>query len=471
VSEEELRARIAELEEEVRALEATRRVLMARVKQSVDRSGDAWSLFETNIHLQQTVDAHVAELEASNRTLAREVTRRQRATDAAEAASAAKSEFLARVSHEIRTPLNAILGITDLLASQDRDPGIREDLGLIASAGAALLHLVNEVLDLSKVEAGSLELTPEAIDLAEVVEEVIRLHAPTARAKGVELTHALERSGPGPVLGDAGRIHQVLSNLVSNALKFTEEGSIRVELTWDPGEDGPVARIAVQDTGIGIPSDKHDHVFERFTQAEATTTRRFGGTGLGLAICRELLTLMDGTISVASTPGRGSTFSVRIPLPRADGAALSSPRAPSRPDAPETDPDGPADRALRVLVAEDNAVNQRVARRMLEHHGCRVEIAGNGREALAVLAREPVDVVFLDVMMPEMDGCETVRRIRREARYDDLPVIAMTANVMPEDRLRYTELGMNDVVAKPISIDAIGAALERWGAGGRPRAA
>ncbi|MFN0172244.1 MAG: response regulator [Bryobacteraceae bacterium] len=385
----------------------------------------------------------------------------QRARVGAEAAARAKSEFLANMSHEIRTPLNGVLGLSSLLDEGDLPGDTRSMLRLIRTSGETLAKILDDVLDFSKIESGKLELDTAPFSLRESLEWSVELFRREASEKHLLLRQGIDSAIPERLAGDATRIRQILVNLISNAIKFTEEGSveIRAGLAPEPAPDGKCRiRFNVSDTGIGIPPDKLDRLFRPFSQVDASTNRRFGGTGLGLVISRRLVEMMDGTIRAESCPGRGSTFEFDVVA----GIPAAADPTPGQVYVAE-----PAH--MRILVAEDNRVNQVVVERMLQRLGCTVESVADGVDVVRQVQETQYDLVLMDVHMPVVDGLEATRRIRSLSTAGSLiPIVALTASATIEDREACFAAGMNGYISKPMTLEALRKALESWGP--RPKA-
>jgi signal transduction histidine kinase/DNA-binding response OmpR family regulator len=380
----------------------------------------------------------------------------ERAMHGALNASQAKSEFLANMSHELRTPMNGLLGMLDL--ALDGVGGEQKDqLETAQRCAYSLLALLNDILDLSKIEAGKMLLEKIPFDARAVVEDCVKSQAAKAAQKKIDLRFETGQEPRQSLLGDPLRVRQITTNLLSNALKFTDRGSVVVKLDFTPCADGRVnVSIQVSDTGPGIAPDKLPAIFEKFTQADGSITRKYGGTGLGLAITRRLVEMQGGDIHVDSRVGQGSTFRITLPCEIAPVAAKAP---PPRPETLEQRPPSPA--VARLLVVEDNLVNQKVVLAILRKKGYRMDIANDGREALAKLNSSGYDLVLMDVQMPVLDGLEATRLIRREARWDHLPIIAMTAHAMNGDRERCLQAGMNAYISKPVQPAHLIATIER----------
>jgi PAS domain S-box-containing protein len=440
---------------------------------------DQWLAVVRNITDRKTAEKklkeYAQELERKNEEL-------ELALITAREATQLKSRFLANMSHEIRTPMNGVLGMTDLLLTTKLNPEQQEYAESIQRSAGALLTLINDILDLSKIEAGKLRVDRAPFNMAAAVEETVSVFALQARAKGLEFDSSIPAALKGVALGDAGRLRQVLTNLLGNAIKFTDGGRIGVTAeVVNESERSWKLRFTVHDTGIGIPRDQQGRLFESFIQGDGSSTRKYGGTGLGLAISKQLVELLGGEIGVESEPGLGSRFWFTaefgkpaagerpvVPAPKPVSRPLATIHKVTRPIIPKAKPRAPAevpvvDAKLRVLLAEDNEINQRITMRLLQKLGLEADTVVNGREAVEAIEKRRYDLVFMDCQMPSMDGFEATAIVRnREGAKHHTPICALTANAMEGDRERCLAAGMDDYISKPVGLDKLQKAVNRW---------
>ena len=402
--------------------------------------------------LAQSFNRLLAKLDANDRELRQTMGDLVEARDLANAANVLKSQFLANMSHEIRTPLNGVLAMADVMSRGDLDIRQRERLGVIRESGELLLSVINDVLDLSKIEAGRLELAEHDFSLDELADGAVSAFSVMASQKGLRFGMTVDAEAAGWWRGDSDRIRQILSNLLSNAVKFTVEGAVAARFSRSPSGG---LRLTVSDTGIGIAGDKLPTLFEKFIQADNSTTRRFGGTGLGLAICRELAQLMGGAVLARSIEGEGSTFTVELPLQRA--------AAPMEQLVQENALEALEVRRMRILAAEDNATNQKVLQAIMEPLDVELHIVADGRQAVDAWRHGGFDLILMDVQMPVMDGVEAARAIRAAETADNLPripILALTANALVHQVEAYLAVGMDGHVSKPIELTRLYDAIE-----------
>src|ERR1700722_3453206 len=424
---------------------------------------DQWIAVVRNITAlkasEQRLKDDAQELEQKNEEL-------EKALSAARESTRLKSRFLANMSHEIRTPMNGVLGMTDFLLGTALDPEQQEYAESIKRSADSLLALINDILDLSRIEAGKLRLERTEFSLQSTIAETTSLFALQARAKGLEFVSALAPGLPENALGDAGRLRQVLTNLLGNAIKFTERGQVglKAEIAGQTREEIQL-KFTVHDSGIGIPSDEQGRLFDAFTQVDESNTRKYGGTGLGLAISKQLVELLGGEIGLESAPGKGSRFWFTASFGKST-RPTATPRvmaAKSQTGTAQRAAASPIDASMRILLAEDNEINQRITLRLLQKLGLSADAVVNGREAVKALEKRKYDLVLMDCQMPDMDGFEATAVIRRrEAGSGHQTICALTANAMDGDRERCLAAGMDDYISKPVGLEKLREALDRW---------
>jgi signal transduction histidine kinase/AmiR/NasT family two-component response regulator len=463
----ELRARYAALEAGNRQLSAINESLMDRVEREMDKQGNSFSLFQAAIALESKVNERTAALQAALHTLEQTNVELQASNNAAQTASRAKSAFLASMSHELRTPMNGVIGMCELMLNAEQTSAQRKSLNTIRQSALSLLAILNDILDFSKIEAE--QLTPEAtsFDLRRSAERALALLRPQIQTKGLQFILSWPTDLPTAVIGDPTRFEQILNNLMGNALKFTAQGHIALNAALISQEDDLLLyRFEIVDTGIGIRSDVIPRLFTSFTQADSSTTRQFGGTGLGLAIVRQLALLMGGDCGASSELGKGSCFWFTLRLRRdvlgheSTGAFATFTPGPTR---------SILERKLRILVVEDNLINQEVVQALLETMDCECTIAVNGLQAVSLLTRpHQFDLVLMDCQMPELDGFEATRRVRDYEQKQPTTsalhtkIVALTANAMVGDREACLAAGMDDFLSKPFQLHQLSSMLSKW---------
>ncbi|MBO9731118.1 MAG: response regulator [Chitinophaga sp.] len=435
----------------IRQLDTTRQTEVNRTTHLIDSSGQKAQSWGTVLVFFACLTSLLAFLYITSR-----IHRQEQLIEALDASqqqekklAAVKDQFLANMSHEIRTPMNAVLGFTHLLKAQPLNDKSKEYVGAIDNAGQSLLEIINDILDISKIESGMMRIEATSFSLRSVLHGVNTMFKPKAEEKHLQLSVTIDEEVPDILYGDVMRLTQVLINLTSNAVKFTSEGEVRIHVTKIWAEENAVRILfTVSDTGIGIDASKLHSIFDRFNQAEASTTRKFGGTGLGLTIVKQLIELQNGFISVESKPGEGATFKVELPYTLGESLSeevntyfTDNDQLPLHPD-------------VRLLVAEDNKMNQNLLRHLLSSWQLQFKIVNTGREVLQALEKQHFDLVLMDIQMPEMDGYSAVQAIRNEL-HSTIPVIAMTAHAMAGEREKCLQMGMNEYISKPIVEDEL----------------
>jgi signal transduction histidine kinase/AmiR/NasT family two-component response regulator len=426
-------------------------IQVSRTNDEIEYVGESFNrMIEALVASQEEVRQHRELLEERIRDRTAQLAK---AMQAALAASQAKSEFLANMSHELRTPMNGLLGMLDLTLDSSLDSEQRDQLETAQRCAYSLLGLLNDILDLSKIEAGKMILERIPFDLRTTIMDCVKAQQAKAKQKSISLRFDCAEDVVN-VFGDPLRVRQIVANLLSNALKFTEKGSVDVSLQTAAREGGRVAAtIEIADTGTGIPQEILPQMFEKFTQADTSITRKYGGTGLGLAITKRLVEMQAGRITVESEVGKGSVFTILLPFDAAEASAEEPAAAPSH---------TASGRGLRLLMAEDNPVNQKVVLAMLRKKGYAIDVAADGRIAVDMVERAdpPYDLVIMDIQMPVMDGLQAARTIRSNPRFANLPIVAMTAHAMTGDRERCMEAGMNAYLSKPVQAKQLNQTIE-----------
>lgn len=430
-NKEELLQQLEELNQQLYKKDKIIHALKERVKQSIQKSGDAFAIFERNIVLQGLVEEQTKNLQES--------------AYKAEAGSKAKSDFLAQMSHEIRTPLNIITGMCHLLLRTDLTEQQQDYINKVKNSSQALLRIINDVLDVSKIEAGKMTLENIEFSIKPIIENITNIFGIKSENKDVDVVFTIDPTIPETLVGDPLRLEQILSNLCSNALKFTEQGQINILIKVVGHTESVVTlQFFVRDSGIGIEKEQAERLFQPFNQADDYTTRKYGGTGLGLSICKNLVAMMKGKIWLESQLDEGSTFYFTIDFPL---AMPTDKEVFSKSDEVQQ---VALDANFSILVVDDNPLNLEIISEMLTDFGLTVHQANSGKKAINILNNEDIDLVLMDIQMPEMDGLETTRKIREKEPFKQLPILAMTAHAMEQDKQKSLDAGMNEHLTKPI---------------------